>query len=597
MPAPFDSGSWGNRVASVHTLFSHGVRWVVQSQQPELVAQLQQETGNSEILARLLVNRGITTAEAAHRFLHPDWNHLPDPFLLPDAQPAVNRLLLAIERREKILVYGDYDVDGVTSAALWFHTLRKLNARVQAKVPHRKRDGYDIRVPVVDEAHRQGITLILTCDCGIQAHDVVERARELGIDVIITDHHEPGTEVPRALAVVNPHLPHSQYPFANLSGVGVSYRLGEALIRAKGFSPQNYRKHFLDLATLGTIADVMPLLEENRVFAWYGLPSIPQSRRVGVQALLSVARVPTDKPVTMRQVQFALAPRINAVGRLDDAALALELLTTEDPARALAIAQELEEFNRRRRVEQQRILNEALQQAARRDIAKEWVLVLSGEEWDKGVIGIVASKVLEQYHRPTVMISVDTACGVGRGSARSIRPYDIFRAIEARRELFIECGGHTLAAGFSIRTEHIEELRQHLNQLAHQWMSPEDLLPRIDIDVLIEPADITPELVDEIEKMEPFGHGNHEPVFLSRGLTILEKRRVGSDGSHWKLTVRGEALPPTGCIAFGLGDYDDRFAVGDEVDLVYVPQWNEFNGRREIQLQVFDIRHSLGILE
>jgi single-stranded-DNA-specific exonuclease len=576
---------------------SHRVRWIIQPASSETVSRLQREVGVSEILARLLVHRGMTEPEQAERFLNPDWKHLPDAFLLPDAQVAVNRLLQAIERKEKILVYGDYDVDGVTSAALWYHTLSKLRARVQAKVPHRKRDGYDIRVPVVDEAYRQGVSLILTCDCGIHAHHVVEHARELGIDVIITDHHEPGEEVPRALAVVNPHLPHSRYPFPNLSGVGVSYRLGEALVRAKGFSPQNYRNHFLDLATLGTIADVMPLIEENRVFAWYGLSSIPRSKRPGVQALLSVACVPADRPVTMRQVQFALAPRINAVGRLDDAAVALELLTTEDPQRALQLAQELEEHNRRRRSEQQRILDQALQQVAQRDIAREWVLVLAGEEWDKGVIGIVASKVVEQYHRPTVMISVDTQCGIGRGSARSIRPYDIFRAIEGRRELFIECGGHTLAAGFSIRVEHIEELRAHLNRLAHEWMSPEDLLPRLDIDADIEPAELTPALVDEIAQMEPFGHGNPEPILLTRALTILQKQRVGADGSHWKLIVRGEALPPTGCIAFGMGDYDERFAVGDEVNLVYTPQWNEFNGRREIQLQVHDIRHSSGTIE
>lgn len=576
---------------------SSRVRWRVYPTQPDAVARLQHEAGISEILARLLVNRDITEPEQAQRFLHPEWAHLPDAFLLPDAETAVNRLLLAMERQEKILIYGDYDVDGVTSAALWYDTLRKLRANVWAKVPHRKRDGYDIRLPVVEEAHRQGVSLILTCDCGIQAHDVVERARELGIDVIITDHHEPGEAVPRALAVVNPHLPHSRYPFPNMSGAGVSYRLGEALIRAKGLSPMNYRRYFLDLVTLGTIADVMPLMEENRVFAYHGLLSLPKSRRAGVQALLEVSRVPRDKPLTMRQVQFALAPRINAVGRLDDAAIALELLTTDDPQRALWLARVLEEHNRRRRDEQQRILEGALEQVAQRDIAQEWVLVIAGEQWDKGVIGIVASKVLEQYRRPTVMISVDPEFGVGRGSARSIRPYDIFRAIEMRRDLFIECGGHTLAAGFSIRTERLEELREHLNRLAHEWMCAEDLLPLLDIDTEIEPADITPELVDEIAQMEPFGHGNPEPLFVSRGLTILEKRRVGSGGSHWRLTVRGEALPPTVCIAFGMGDYDDRFEVGDEVDMVYTPQWNEFNGRREVQLNVRDIRHSSGIIE
>ena len=573
------------------------VRWVVQRSEPRAVVRLQQELGVSEILARLLVNRGITEPEQAHRFLQPDWTHLPDPFLLPDAEIAVNRLLQAIERKEKILVYGDYDVDGVTSAALWFHTLHKLGADVVARVPHRKRDGYDIRVPVVNQAHQMGVSLILTCDCGIQAHAVVEHASELGIDVIITDHHEPGEDIPRALAVVNPHLPGSRYPFPNLSGVGVSYRLGEALVRAKGLSPQNYRRYFLDLATLGTIADVMPLIEENRVFASYGLPALPQSRRAGVRALLEVARLPSDKPVTMRQVQFALAPRINAVGRLDDAAVALELLTTDDWSRARLLAQELEEHNRRRRVEQQRILELALQQVQELDIAREWVLVLTGEDWDKGVIGIVASKVLEQYHRPTVLISLDTECGVGRGSARSVRAYDIFRAIEARRDLFIECGGHTLAAGFSIRAQYIDELRQHLNSLAYQWMTPEDLLPRLDIDAEIAPEEIVQQLTDEIALMEPFGHGNHEPLFLIRGLTILDKRRVGIDGSHWKLTVRGEALYPTGCIAFGMGEYDERFAVGDEVDMVATPQWNAHNGRQEIQLIVHDIRHSSGILE
>lgn len=567
------------------------VRWVVRTEQPEIVAKLQHETGITEIMARLLVNRGITEPEQVERFLKPDWSNLPDPFLLPDAQTAVNRLLLAIERKERILVYGDYDVDGVASAALWFHTLSRLGAKVVARVPHRKRDGYDIRVPVIDEAHRWGVSLIITCDCGIQAREVVERARERSIDVIITDHHEPGEEVPRATAVVNPHLPWSRYPFPNLSGVGVSYRLGEALIRAKGLLPVNYRKHFLDLATLGTIADVMPLVEENRVYAWYGLQAIPRSARPGVRALLEVARVPKDVPVTMRQVQFALAPRINAVGRLDDASLALELLTTKDLQRARQLALTLEEHNRRRQSEQQRILEQALQQVEQRDIDREWVLVLVGEEWDKGVIGIVASKVLERYHRPAVIVSLDAECGVGRGSARSIRPYDMFRAMESQRELFIECGGHALAAGFSIRAEHLEELRTYLNRLAHEWMSPEDLLPSIEIDAEIELQEVTPDLVTALNLLEPFGHGNPEPVFLSRGLTLLTKRRVGSDLSHWKLEVDAGAQQPIGCIAFGMGDYDDHFEVGDKVDLVYTPQWNEFNGQSNIQFNVRDIRH------
>lgn len=565
-------------------------------EQPEVVARLEAELQTSYVLARLLANRGITTPDEAERFLRPRWEHLADPFLLPDAEVAVKRLLRAISQHEKVLVYGDYDVDGVTSAALWYTLLSKLGAQVEARVPHRKNDGYDIRLPVVEYAHRAGISLILTCDCGIQAHEVVEHARHLGIDIIITDHHEPGREVPRALAVVNPHLPHSRYPFADLSGVGVSYRLGEALISAMGYRLDNYRRYFLDLVALGTIADVMPLRGDNRVLATYGLEKIPLSKRPGIRALLSTAGVSSNRALTMREVQFALAPRINAVGRLEDASVALRLLITDNMEEARALAQELERCNQERRAEQERILNEAIEQVKAYDLSREWVLVLAREGWDSGVIGIVASKVLEQYYRPTVLISLDPHLGVGRGSARSVRVYDIFRALEARRDLFYECGGHTLAAGFSIPVQNIEALRLHLNQLAHEWMSAEDLLPTLDIEAEVEPAEITPQLVDQLSLLEPFGHGNPEPLLLSRCLTILSKRRVGRDGSHWRLVVRGEALPPTVCIGFGMGDYDERFAVGDEVDLVFTPQWNEFNGRQEINLRLYDIRHSSGII-
>ncbi len=542
------------------------------------------------LTARALVGRGFQDVHLAEWFMKPEWEHLPDPMLLPDAQKAVDRLKLAIERKEKILVHGDYDVDGITATALWVDSLSKLKADVVPRIPHRKKDGYGIKVGTVKEAASRNVKLILTCDCGIHAHDVVEAARLAGIDVIITDHHEPGSELPKAVAVVNPHISGSLYPFIHLSGVGVTYRLCEALVASLGYPVQNFRERYLDLVTLGTVADVMPLVGDNRIICHHGLGAICNSKRPGIKALLKAAHLDVpERGVCVRNVQFALAPRINAVGRMADAQLALDLMITGSEERAQRLAAKLESCNNERRAEQEKVMEQALAIVEAEYSEQDRVLALHNEDWDSGIIGIVAGKLLDRYGRPTIMMTREAGSTYWRGSARSLGGFDIIEAFRQHGHLFVEFGGHTQAAGFSIMEENIPLLRQQLNEYAARMVPLAEMVPELYYDGIAEGSDIGAELLGSLEQMEPCGEGNPETLFMMANVTLVDSRNLGLENQHWKFRVSSSGQQHE-CIGFYLGDQSGQFEVGDQLDILFHPEWNHFNGEARIQMRIRDVR-------
>lgn len=567
---------------------SEEIKWVVVDEDRALATQLATDAGVPLVIARILINRGVLSAEEAIKFLDPKIEHLHDPYLLPDMERGVERIAAAIQNNEKICVHGDYDVDGVTSTALLVRALRALNANVTYRLPHRQREGYGIKSATVEALAADKTDLIVTCDCGICAHDAIAKANKAGIDVIVTDHHEPDVELPPALAVIDPKRNDHSYPFTELAGVGVAFKFAQALVRKLGHSEESFQKGFLDLAALGTVGDVVPLYDENRAIVTHGLSAIPRSKKIGLQTMLRHSNL-SGKPVTAYMLGFVLGPRINAVGRMDDAAIALRLMLTKDENEARELMREMEQQNADRRVEQERILAEAVAQAESKDLSRTSVIVLSSPGWNTGVIGIVAGRICEMFGRPAILIGRDDEAEIGHGSARSIPEFNMIEGLHLCSDLLGRFGGHTLAAGLSIPTGNIESFEEAINDVASQMIPEEAFIPRIELDAELDAAEIDNELAELLTRLEPFGTGNPEPLFMTRRLAVIQRQRVG-DGSHMKLVVQGKDTPPISCIAFRQGDMVDQISIGSMVDLCYNIRFNEFNGTRSVQLVVKAIR-------
>ena len=566
-------------------------RWIEPERDLKAEQRLVSELYLHPLTARLLCNRGLSDPAAASAFLVPALSQLLDPFGLPDMERAAHRIKDAIHSKETIFIYGDYDVDGVTSTALYVRALAALGAKLEFRVPHRKRDGYDLKPSAIQYAHDKSATLVITSDCGIQAREAVEYANSLGMTVIVTDHHEPGEILPPAYAVVNPHRRDSTYKFPNLAGVGVAFKTMQAVVRLVHPTHENaYIQKFLDLVACGTVADVMPLLGENRVFASFGLQQLAQTRKVGLRALLDGAGIKTDKPLSAESVGFGIGPRINAVGRLDDAATALDLLLTGDPEEARRLVEKMNAFNVERQTAQKRILEEAKRIVESRDLDKTKVLVVASPGWNAGVVGIVAGKLVEAYGRPAIVIGVSDDEAFGKGSARSIKGFDMFQGIQLCKSLLQSCGGHEMAAGLSLTMDHLDEFEQTINAHAAATLTDEDMVPKLAHDGLIDPSALSINLLDEWAQMAPFGHANPEPKFASDNLLVCDAKRIGKDASHLKMRVRCEAMDPTDCIAWGQGDWADTSRPGDFLQAVYAPQINEWNGRRLLQFNIKDLR-------
>jgi single-stranded-DNA-specific exonuclease len=569
-------------------------RWIIPDQATPGCEDLARGLQVSPFVARLLAQRGIRDERAGRRFLEPQLENLHNPFLLPDMVLAVERLARAIRDGERILVHGDYDVDGVCAAALQTRVLRVLNANVVPFTPHRRQDGYDLQVETVQREAASGTRLIVTVDCGIVAFEAADAAKELGVDLIITDHHEPRPdgELPKAVARVNPKRHDSEYPFPELCGTGVAYKLGTALVRHLGIETRKFETAFLDLVALATCADCMPLVDENRVFVRWGLETLRKTNKAGLKALMGVTEL-APHAVTARSLGFVLGPRINAIGRLDASKHALELLLTGDAAEAETLARKLEEANRERQQEQERILYDAMRQSEQ--YLDDRILVLSSHTWHAGVIGIVASRMVETLCRPAVMIAIDEEAGKGRGSCRSLDGFHIFEALDHCRELLVRCGGHQAAAGFDIRPENIEPFRAALQEDAASVLDVVQLQPSVHVDAEIPLPALNLNLARELARLEPYGHGNPEPVFVTRELNILQQRRLqnranealdhlklriehptlrhGVDALFWRAWPRAEECPEKG-----------------RIDACYSVEVNAYNGAQYLQMNLRDLR-------
>ena len=531
-------------------------------------------------VAQCLVRRGLSEAETATRFLQPRLRTLSDPFLLPAMDAAVTRVVAAVENRERIVLYGDYDVDGVTSLTMLTLVLRAYGAQVATFLPHRVDEGYGLSADGIArcvEEHRP--QLLIAVDCGTTSVAEISRLREAGVDTVVLDHHEPKDELPPAVAIVNPKLGDG---FHYLCSAGLAFKFAHAMLKRQPLAGFDI-KELLDLAAIGTVADVVPLVEENRIFVRAGLDRIAQSRRPGIRALVEVAAL--RPPISAKDIGFGLGPRLNAAGRLDSASAALELLLTDDPARAQSLARSLDQQNRERRTIEDEVLGKAgAQITSLYDPGSESAIVVGGAGWHPGVVGIVASRLQRRYHRPTFVIGFDPM-GVGKGSGRSIEGFSLVAALGRCAPLLEKFGGHEMAAGLTMRQENLEAFREAFAHAAREMITADQLQRTLRLDAELRLSDLDLNLLDEHDALQPFGTANHQPVFFTRGVTLGGEPRLMKD-KHWSFNFRqarsqgravwwnaaDETLPPL------------------PWDIAYTVSRNEWNGRTDVQLEIRGVR-------
>ena len=493
----------------------------------------------SQVLAPLLIRRGITDAESAQRYLFPSLPHLNAPELMTGLRAAVDRIDAAIERKESILIYGDYDVDGTMAVIILKTAIELCGGQTDFHVPHRIREGYDMRDDVIERAAAAGIRLIISVDMGIRAFKPAETARRLGVDLIVTDHHLPGADgVPDALAVVNPNQKGCDYPCKQICGAGVAFKVAQALMQRRLDSKDQTKLllSFMKVAAIATIADAVPLAAENRVFASLGLDALRKAVNPGLKALLEIAQISTSRPPTSGEVGFRIAPRINAAGRMDVAREVIELFSVKDVSRARELASKLDKLNTDRQEEERRILAAVEERFAEdASLANSYCIVIDGDGWHRGVIGITATRIVERYNRPTLVISRDGE--EAHGSGRSIRAFHLLEAIESCGPLFTRFGGHSHACGFALPATNIPELRVRMDRFARTRLQPADFDPVLDLDGELSLADVTPELYHALQLLEPYGMGNPEPVFASRRVELTVPPRILKE-KHVKFKLR-----------------------------------------------------------
>lgn len=563
-----------------------GKVWKLVDTPMELANGLAQKLGVSPLLGQLLVNRGITDLEKASAFLTPDLSQLHDPFLFKDMEQAVDRLEMAIKNQEPVLIYGDYDVDGVTSVALMIRVLGKLlPGKILYYIPKRLEEGYGLHRSSLERAARRGVKLVITVDCGITAVEEGFYLKNNGIDLIITDHHEPQADLPQACAIIDPKVPGASYPFTQLAGVGVAFKLLQALVSRL---PELKERLFdnLDLVAFGTVADIVPLLEENRAIVKYGLEQLRKTRNIGMQALIQTAGL-ADRQLNAGHIGYLLAPRINAAGRLGNPSVGVKLFLTNDPVQALDFARELEKENQHRQMIENEVLQEAQQQIeGQPELTEEHALVLAGEGWHLGVIGIVASKLVEIYHKPVILIGFEGE--EGRGSGRSIAGFNLFNAIEACSQYVMRYGGHEFAAGLTVRRAQFLNFKKAFLEKAKNSLTEEDLLPWLKIESLVDLTGLNLDLVRELGRLAPCGPANPTPVLGCKALQVVEYRNVGENGKHLKLKVSNDNVVREG-IGFNLGSFNQELASTKEVDVAFSLEENNWNGSVQVQLNLKDI--------
>lgn len=539
-----------------------------------------------DIIAEILIRKQLTDLDAIGQFFEPSLEHAHDPFLFTDMGKAVDRLVQAVENKERITIYGDYDVDGATSTSLLYLGLRKLDADVNYHIPHRMIDGYGLSLSGIQQLRDEGTKLIVTVDCGINATEEAELIKSLGMDLIVTDHHNPKEVLPDAVAIINPKVEGCPYPYKDLAGVGVAYKLLMAFFQRTGLDTDENVHKFLDLVAVGTIADIVPLTGENRIFAKVGLERLTMKRNLGLNALIQISGL-SNKELNTADIVFGLAPRINAAGRMGSAMRAVELLiaTTEDEA--FKLAKIIETENSSRQEIDQKTFREACDQIDRKygKLEETYCIVVSSEDWHPGVIGIVASKLVEKYYRPTIMIALND--GVGSGSGRSISEFDLFEALSEVEDMLESFGGHKFAAGMSILPEYLDPFEEKLNEWVRRHLKPNQLIPPLKVDHHIELYEINDSLISWLEKFAPFGPGNMRLNFFTRDVMVVGyPYTVGRN--HLKMKVKKD-----GCvldlIGFNMGNLLPFLKRNTYIDIAYSLEWNTWQDKTTIQGKLKDI--------
>ena len=566
-----------------------GPRWDNVACDEAAAGRLAEALGVAPIVARLLWQRGLGDPELAARFLNPSLDHLHDPMRLADMAIAVDRILAAIARHERIAIHGDYDVDGITSTVMLKRALEMLGADVVHFIPERLKDGYGLQPATVERLHGDGVALLISVDCGIRGAEAARRARELGVDLIVTDHHEPDAELPPAFAVINPKRHDCTYPDKYLAGVGVALKLVQALCRRA--NRDSWLPGFIKIAAIGTLADVVPLVGENRVIAKFGLEMLTRGpHKVGLRALLDVAGL-TGKTIDSFHISFMLAPRVNAAGRMSTPDIAMRLLLASDESLAdevRALAQQLDGENVKRQEEEAEILAAAKKIVQTDpDVGARSILVVAGEGWHRGVIGIVASKLVDAFHRPAIVLSIDG--DVAYGSCRSISCFDMLGALERSSDLMIRFGGHKQAAGLTMDSARVKELRMAVNVVADETMGPDDLVPRLRIDGELGFRAITGSVATGIAALAPFGAGNPRPVFAARGVEIVDGPRKLKE-RHLKMSLRqdGRVFRAVAWRAAEKHDYLSEHKAG--LDVAFSLDQNQYNGETYTELTLADLK-------
>ena len=556
-------------------------KWLVRSIERKRVAALVEALGILPLTATVLCGRGVVEPEQAKAWLSSTGGSTHDPFALPDMEPAIDRLHRAVQRGERICFYGDYDVDGMAATSLHLLFWRRVGARAEVYIPHRQDEGYGLHEGAIRKLAHRGVSLLLTADCGTTAHREIEVARGLGMDVIVTDHHQLQSRMPEPLAFINPYRPDSAYPFPGLCSGGLAYKVVEAYVRK--YRPAGVLvETFRDLVALSSIADVVPLRDENRVLVRDGLAQVARGTRCGIRALTQGLGL--NGTCSAGTIGFRVAPRLNAAGRLAHAGLGVRLLTADSEPVAIQLAQQLEDLNRERRQIEEEMIREAIAQVEAGD--QPHAIVVGAEGWHSGVIGIVAARLVERYHRPAVVVAFDRH-GMGKGSVRGVAGFDVCRALQHCHQSLVAFGGHPMAAGLTVRREVFDDFRRRFWGVVGEWLDPE--VPTLDVDAAVALADVQFPLIRELERLEPFGTGNPEPALMSRGIAVLEKRVVGDQ--HLKLLVRQNGSVPLDCIGFRMGGLANAIDAGNgRIDAVFRPELNEWKGSSRIQLRLCDVR-------
>lgn len=543
--------------------------------------------GIPPVIVTILANRKINTENAIKSYISKSMSDIHNPMLMDGMRTAAERIKQAVENKEKIVIYGDYDVDGITSTSLLYLFLKEHGADVSYYIPDRISEGYGINIMAINRFIKDKTKLLVSVDCGITAVGEVEFAKLSGLDVIITDHHTCKEKIPDAYAVVNPKKPNCEYPFKELSGAGVAFKLILAMAMLMGLNTTEYFKKYCDIAAIGTVADVVPLTDENRVIVEKGLVRLNQTEREGIKAIFETAGV-AGKPVTASTIAFSISPRLNAAGRLGNAETAVRLLIEEDAQKAYKAALELNEENRQRQLTEQEIFNEAMEMLeADESFKNKKIIVLAKEGWHNGVIGIVASRINDKFYKPCILITYEN--GIGKGSGRSIEGVNLFDALTAVEDNLIEFGGHAAAAGLSISVDKIEQFERDINKYADNLIKEEDMIPTITVDTNINPTDVTLGNAVLLKRLEPYGMGNPKPVFAVLGVKIISIAAMGLDDKHMRMrVVSGNKYMDA--VGFGMGEYAGVFKTNDIVDIAFTMEVNEFQGNINVQLQLKDIK-------